>query len=216
MMKKYSLLSICSGISLIAVLTGCASPDIRPDYSLSSAQQKGHGLLVGVITANTRHTTFSFDARFFLSPLDNQPVPNTYLQLDTDCPPSVRGDIQGPGNCSHYFAVDLPAGQYTIDSWKIVTLGFFPYSVEPLIWWPQPFTIYPGKATYIGHIYMNLIYQHSKIAHDIKDGWPSILDDRSSDIPQLQKEYPVFNQNKVIYDILITGPRSKTIICPCP
>lgn len=215
-MKKLSLLPIGIGTLLMAGLAGCASPDIGQGYSLSSAQQKDHGLLVGVITANTRHTTFSFDVRFFISPLNNQPVLNPYLQLDTDCPLSVRGDIQGPSNCSHYFAVDLPAGQYTLDSWKIVTLGFFPYSVEPLVWWPQPFTIYPGKATYIGHIYMNLKYQHSKIAHDIKDGWPDILDDRSSDIPQLQKEYPVFDQEKVVYEILMTEPRSKTIICPCP
>jgi hypothetical protein len=215
-MKKNSLLLICICLSLIAVLTSCTSPDIRPDYSLSSAQQKGHGLLIGVITANTRHTTFNFQTRFFLTPQDNQPILNPNLQLDTDCPASVRGDIPGPGTCSHYFAVDLPAGQYTLRSWNVSSMGFFPYSVNPLIWVPQPFTIYPGKATYIGHIYMNLDYQHSKIAHDVYDGWPDIMDDRSSDIPQLQKEYPVFDQNKVVFNILMTEPRSKTIICPCP
>lgn len=207
-------LLLCLG--LVAVLTACASPDIRPDYSLSSAQHKGHGLLIGVITANTKHTTFSFDARFFLTPQNSQPVLTPYLQLDTDCPSSVRGDIPGPGNCSHYFAVDLPAGQYTLDFWKVVTLGFFPYSVDPLVWWPQSFTIYPGKATYIGHIDMKLVYQHSKIGHDVIDGWPSFLDDRTLDTPQLQKEYPAINQNNIVYSVLMSEPQSKTIICPCP
>lgn len=215
-MKTYSLLPIGIGILLMALLAGCASPDINPGYSLSSAQQKGHGLLVGVITANTKHTTFDFYAHFFLTPQNNQPVMNPHLELDTDCPASIRGDVASADTCSHYFAVDLPSGQYTLYSWNVTSMGFFPYSVNPLIWFPQPFTIYPGKATYIGHIYMHLDYQHSKIDHDVQDGWPDILDDRTTDIPQLQKLYPAINPNQIIYFILITEPRSKTIICPCP
>lgn len=201
---------------LMALLAGCASSDIQSGYSLSSAQQKGHGLLIGVITANTKHTTFSFYPRFFLTPQNHQPVLDAYLELDTECPASTRGDVPGTGTCSHYFAVDLPAGPYTLDSWIVYSTGFFPYSVDPLDWVPQPFTIYPGKATYIGHIFMKLDYQHSKIDHDVKDGWPDFLDDRSTDIPQLIKLYPAIDSNKIVYSVLMNEPRSKTIICPCP
>lgn len=215
-MKRHCLLLIGINALLIALLTGCASPDIRPGYSLAAAQKQNQGLLVGVITANTKHTTFDFYVRLFLNPQNNQPVLNPYLELDKDCPTSIRGDIATTGSCSHYFAVDLPAGQYTLRSWNVSSMGFFPYSIVPLIWWPQAFTIYPGKATYIGHIDMQLDYQHSKIDHDVKDGWPDIRDDRMTDLPQLQKLYPAIDPNKVVYSILITEPRSKTIICPCP
>lgn len=215
-MKFRRLILVCAGAGLVALLSSCAAPNIKPDYSLTEAQKEAHGLLIGVITANTRKTTFSFDVRFFFQPNDNQPVLLNFFQLNTDCISSDPSNLQSAGTCTHLIAIDLPAGQYTLTDWKIFSAGFFPYSVDPLVWWPQQFSILPGKATYIGHIFMDIKYEHSKIGHDVRDGWPEITNQHDADIPLLLKQYPLLNQNQILYDILVFPPRGRTIMCPCP
>lgn len=210
------LFAACIGAGVFALLSSCAAPNVKPNYSMLSAKNEGHGVLVGVITADTQPTTFSFDARFFFDPKDNQQIAFHYVQLNTDCSTSDIGNVKSDESCTHVFAVDLPSGQYTFGFWRVFGNGFFPYSIDPLIWLPQQFSIVPGKATYIGHIYMHIKYEHSKIGQNARDAWPEVKDQLDTDMPLLSKFYPFLNMNQIVYDVLVFPPRGKTIICPCP
>lgn len=122
-----------------ALLAGCASRTLPNQYTLDPAG--GKGIVVASITHNGtfgNHTVRLQDLdgsvreRFSVGFISAIPIPQKYDIKDEE----KKGDV---------FSVELPQGNYKIDSWSVDSYGFHvgsPTSIR--------FTVEPGKVTYLG------------------------------------------------------------------
>lgn len=122
-----------------ALLAGCASRTLPSQYTLNANGDKGivvasitHNGTFGNHTVRLQNRDGSVTERFSVGFVSAIPIPQKYDIKDEE----KKGDV---------FSVELPQGNYKIDSWSVDSYGFHvgsPTSIR--------FTVEPGKVTYLG------------------------------------------------------------------
>ncbi|AOT08754.1 hypothetical protein [Pseudoalteromonas luteoviolacea] len=130
-------------ILTVLVLTGCASTNIKGNYSLNS--QSGKGVLISSISVQGSYSGYSV----YFQGIDNEN--KGYIEFGAGTallPIFPEGDFSHLDRKGEVFAVELPAGKYKVWRWGVASGYAF---IKPALPMSIEFEIIAGKATYIGN-----------------------------------------------------------------
>jgi hypothetical protein len=202
-----SVVRTSSFLCLLAAVWGCDTRNVTPNYSLSRAGDRGHGMILGSATVTDLDETLIAHAHFYINAAGVGPGPMRAVVTADSCQPKSKnpGNSDFVGSCGRLFALDLPAGNYQISDWLLETSGG--ESFTPKDWDPIPFKVEAGKATYIGDLHMLLRMGKNLLGLDVvAGGWPLLLDNRVRDAELLRRKYPWLN-DEVIQVELVPLPK---------
>ena len=106
------------------------------------------------------------------------------------------------------FALLLPAGEYEFFRWSTLDSGQLSFSPLPPYAMPRPavstdfsfrFKSVPGKATYIGNLYLSMVWETARYALKARDN-------HESDIALFKANYPNVRESQIEFRIM-TGTR---------
>lgn len=170
-------------LSVCAFLSSCASPGARlsvaADYKLDPGSPTG--IVVGSITYDTGLGVYSVSwtpaagGRGYAGSVGYSMWPPLGPEYDPD--------LKAKGGT---FAVEVPAGEYTLQRWS-QRAGYVIYSATRPI--GLTFNVQPGKVTYLGNF------------HFLKSDEVSLEDRSSRDIPVLKTRYAAVKSADVAMSI---------------
>lgn len=122
-----------------ALLAGCASRTLPEQYTLNPKGDKGlvvvslsYAGTMGLYNLYVRSVDGSVRERFVVGQPSYVPIPQKFDINEG----AFRGDV---------YSTELPVGAYTVERWNVDT-----YSSHVSANTPIPFTVEPGKVTYLG------------------------------------------------------------------
>src|SRR5437870_4171231 len=163
---------------LAAALLGCATPTVSRDYKLAAGAPTG----LVVVSFTQPFATLEWTYRDLA---ERESVKRLATRM-------FGSDVIKNGDTLLY-ALLLPAGEYEFFSWYTPDSGHLSFS--PLFPYAAPapnasradfsirFRSVPGRATYIGNLYMSMAWETNRYALKIRDN-------RDTDIPLFRKHYP--------------------------
>lgn len=132
-------------------LSACAVADVRPGYQLRGGEQRG--ILAVGLTASDDMWDFSWYLRRPGSGL--KPIKATAINFYTWQNPLTWANPRG-----RLAVLELPAGEYEFFDWGAAD------NVEPTSYFSIPFTLQPGRVTYLGRLHIEL--QRNEKRHLLK------------------------------------------------
>ena len=191
---------------VIAVLVGCATPNVGRDFTLKPDSKSG--LATGSITRTVSDagekgmTAYTAYAMLQFRAVGG----GTSGKLESGSPSLGKlysSELEGVEG--HTFAVELPAGQYEFYTWSLNTGGL---TVSPKQEMSIPFEVSSGKATYIGDIGFDVIFGKALFGNAaFSDVSIKVKDSSIRDIPYLSKMFPKLNADD-IQKRIATSPTS--------
>lgn len=132
-----------SWVSIVLVLAACATPSVPSDFKLNADSEKG--LLIGSITYQGRYSAYQVLYRSD----DGKTVGHVQTGEGVVLIPYFpKGDFGVIGQKGDLFAIELPPGEYTFNSWRISSGNA---TVTPVNDFDIGFEIRPGSALYMGN-----------------------------------------------------------------
>jgi hypothetical protein len=199
-----ALLSLCL---IPANVPAAPKPDLgQPDYVLDA--QSGKGLMIVAMTRPWFRSGHPKNARWMLSyqgpPRGAKSGPIKRLVLEHEnyfTGRNILGEF-GDDIFGVVFAVELPAGNYTLKGWYLdgntTAFNLMSAGAKAL-----PFTITSGRATYVGHLHMTLETGKNLFGIEgLRDASVTLADGSETDLPIFLRKYPKVTREQI--DVSVT------------
>lgn len=182
----------------ISLLAGCATPNIDKTYSLDA--NRGAGVAVGTLTYTGDYASYRLHIvgvesgqTYRIQHGDSQTL-NIVL--------AFKGEAINPalGAKGSAFAIELPAGNYSVKQWQVSQGAANVWSTDP----PGiTFHIEPGKSIYLGNFHFT---ETGKSLRSITRATVALTEMSDRDLPVLQNIYPSLKSNPIVQSL---APQTK-------
>ncbi len=178
----------------LLVLTGCATRDIPPSYQLSP--NSGRGVVLVSLTYNGAETgPMNYLVRHLGTnavtsiPVAHPDAQKAYrLPSGKWTPPS--GSVADTSLSGRVAAVELAAGEYRVDGWRMTLGNRTLSSTKPL---EETFKVTAGQVVYIGNIHT--LFRGNNRYVTMR------LDERQRDLALAAQHFPVVKSARVTVDV---------------
>ena len=190
-----------------AAASAAPKPDLgQPDYVLDA--QRGKGLMIVAMTRPWFRSGHPKNARWMLSyqgPAKGAkagPVKKLVLEHENYLTGrNILGEF-GDDIFGVVFALELPAGQYTLNGWYLDG-NSTPFNMMSAGAKALPFTITSGRATYVGHLDMTLETGKNLFGIEgLRDASVILADGSEMDLPIFLRKYPKVTREQI--DVSVT------------
>jgi hypothetical protein len=166
----------------LLLLAGCAAPNIDKAYSLDSS--RGAGVAVGSLTYSGGYAAYRLHV---VDVASGESYKFEHGESQTlNLAYAFKGEPINPdlGMRGAAFAIELPAGNYSVRAWQVSQGAANVWSTEPT---GISFRVEPGRAIYLGNFHFR---ETSRRVRAITGATVTLSEMSERDIPVLQKAYP--------------------------
>jgi hypothetical protein len=175
-------------IAVVSFLAGCAAPGISKDTEIGKDPSKGL-----VIVSLTYSGSYS---NYVMALLNKDGSNRTVLRFPVNAPVfpvsllNAKADISTKEIEGNVYVLELPAGEYLLNTWFASDTSRQVSSRGPL---NLPFPVVAGKTTYLGNIYFDFEFRRGKdYQFNVK-----LEDQITRDVALAQTKYPVMKDRKI-------------------
>jgi hypothetical protein len=182
----------------LLLLNACSTADIRKNYKLTEGQTTGvllvsithSGEVLGFYPPTCSYTSIRTGDSGWIG--DSHSV--SLLLDDTLVKSEEYTNIMGSKvRQGKMVAIELPSGYYKLDTCVLKYFnGMYSATYRNRNMFNMPFTVYPGKAVYIGNITVNLSENYINIG---------VRDERGRDMEIVTRNWPGIGSDDIIYKI---------------
>lgn len=187
---------------LACALAGCAVSNIEPSHNLKEARQAG--VATGSITyqgsygAYVLHAVEKTTGKTYRIQHGSSQTLNPVLAFKGEDPHPGLGRKGSP------FAVELPAGNYTLNAWQVSVGPANIFSTGPL---GVEFTVAPGQAIYLGNYHFR---ETSRVARLPTGAAVTLMNRSENDLPAIRSSFPAL-ANVELTQTIVAGAKLENL-----